>query len=421
MRRSIPIVELSVAAAIAIYLFTFQIVNFPPYFFCDEAISGLDANSLITTGADIHGARWPIFFEGFGDYALSLTVYLQIPFNIIFGMNEFSVRLRTAIISLLGITFFSAILWRNGLRTVAWLPFLLFSVSPVWFLHSRTGFEYVVASVFYLSFMFAYLLALHKEDGAWLIAGSIAASLCFYSYTPARGWVIVAAALLAVVNIRFHLKHMRASVGALCLGLALLSPFIYAFFVHPEIVTKRFQAVGGGEFTRLSLDDQFRQIISNYVTALNPEYWFSLDGTVANSVERHILPRLSALPLWMAPCFALGMLLIIIHFWRIRERSILCFLLAIPLPAAMASMNHERVMAISAIYIAIAVGGISWLFYRLGNRRAAAYSLSCALFLVLALYAYEFNRYVHNFAFRRYNDYGFYGVQAGARRCPESS
>jgi hypothetical protein len=87
------------------YLFVtfFNLAGFPPYFFCDEAIAGVDAQSMWETGKDHRGYPWPILFHGLGEYALSLSVYLQIPFVVLLGLDEIAVRSRAAVMSVVGV------------------------------------------------------------------------------------------------------------------------------------------------------------------------------------------------------------------------------------------------------------------------------------------------------------------------------
>ncbi|MCP4402269.1 MAG: hypothetical protein GY801_33815 [bacterium] len=119
---------------------------------------GVDAYSLITKGVCRQGAQWPFFFQGLGSYSHAVSVYFNIPSIILFGLNEFSVRLTTAAISLLGVGAVYALVRYVYKMDSAWVTFAVFAISPLWFLHSRTGFEYVMATSFFLAFGLFYIL-----------------------------------------------------------------------------------------------------------------------------------------------------------------------------------------------------------------------------------------------------------------------
>jgi hypothetical protein len=197
MRNTIPI-AVTIIAYLGFMIST--LTDFPAYFFCDEAVHGLDAQYLISTGADMHGSVWPVFFRGLGDFPLSLTVYLQIPSVLSLGLNEFSVRLTTVFVSLIGIAAAYGILRYMYCVPYAYIVIPLLMVSPFWFLHARTGFEYIPATSFFLAFLLSYCLAFTKNH-RFILSFSVFAAATFYSYTPGRGWIIGTIALLILFNL----------------------------------------------------------------------------------------------------------------------------------------------------------------------------------------------------------------------------
>lgn len=53
------------AAAFAAYLLlvVWRFGDFPLYFFCDEAMHGVEARSIVRSGRDVAGQFLPLFFE----------------------------------------------------------------------------------------------------------------------------------------------------------------------------------------------------------------------------------------------------------------------------------------------------------------------------------------------------------------------
>ena len=414
--RTWGVIFLILVGASTAYMLAYKVESFPPYFFCDEAINGLDADYLIKTGRDSAGVAWPVVFRGLGEYALSATVYFQIPFNYAFGMNEESVRLRTVCTSLFGIGIIAYFMWIWGYRHYAWVPFFVFSVSPHWYLHSRTGFEYITAAVFYVSFFCVYMHALREGKSKWLLLAAVAAAVCFYSYTPARGWIAGSVLLLVLANWRFHWEHKGASFSAVGVGLIMMVPFLKFAFNHPGEAQKRLNAIGFYEFKEMGFLGKITHLAEGYLTVLDPRYWFTLAGTMQGVGERHYIPGLNSIPLWLGLFFAVGVFVIFRSFLSIQKRSFLCFLLAVPLPASLVTVNHERVIAVGALYVIVCIIGIVWILKCFSRALSGAGWVVTVLAVIFSLvYQISFHTYVHTDTAARYADYGFYGTQSGAR------
>src|SRR3990172_8952352 len=69
----------------------------PPSLNWDEAALGYNAYSLLETGKDEYGFKFPITFRSFDDYKPPLYPYLDVFFIKLFGLNEASVRLPSAL------------------------------------------------------------------------------------------------------------------------------------------------------------------------------------------------------------------------------------------------------------------------------------------------------------------------------------
>src|SRR5437868_4259461 len=70
----------------------------PAGFNIDEAAFGYNAYSILKTGKDEYGTFLPLSLKSFGDYKAAGYAYIDIPFIALFGLNEFSVRLPSAIL-----------------------------------------------------------------------------------------------------------------------------------------------------------------------------------------------------------------------------------------------------------------------------------------------------------------------------------
>ena len=90
---------------LAIFLRVIFLNEVPNGFYSDEASIGYNAYSILKTGKDEHGMLLPLYFKAFGEYKNPVYIYSAIPFIKIFGLNEFAVRLTSALFGTLTVLF----------------------------------------------------------------------------------------------------------------------------------------------------------------------------------------------------------------------------------------------------------------------------------------------------------------------------
>jgi len=113
-----------------------------------------------------------------------------------------------------------------------WVAVLLLSITPAWFLHSRTAFETALATTFFAVFIYFYLMY-RNVSPRYLYAAVVAGALCFYSYSPAQMVMAVAAVLLLISDAPYHWKNRLTVLKGLELTLVLALP--YARFPYPAM------------------------------------------------------------------------------------------------------------------------------------------------------------------------------------------
>src|SRR5687768_12237216 len=88
---------LVVIMIVAAILRLWKLGSIPPGLTPDEASLGYNAYSILKTGRDEYGQLFPTVFKSFGDYKPGLYTYAVIPFVALFGLNEWTVRLPSAL------------------------------------------------------------------------------------------------------------------------------------------------------------------------------------------------------------------------------------------------------------------------------------------------------------------------------------
>src|SRR3990172_10102 len=91
---------LGVITFIAVFLRLFNLGKTPIALEWDEVALGYDAYSIIQTGRDQFGHFLPINFRSLDDWKPPLYVYSSIPGIFLFGLNDFTVRLPSAVFGL---------------------------------------------------------------------------------------------------------------------------------------------------------------------------------------------------------------------------------------------------------------------------------------------------------------------------------
>ena len=111
----------------------------PVGFTWDEAALGYNAYSLLKTGKDEYGKILPVVFKSFGDYKPGLYIYLTVPMVKIFGLNEFSTRLPSAILGTLLIVVIYLLVCKLFVTChLSLVTSLMLAINP-WSIHFSRG------------------------------------------------------------------------------------------------------------------------------------------------------------------------------------------------------------------------------------------------------------------------------------------
>ncbi len=113
--------------------------EYPAGLNADEAAIGYNSYSLLQTGKDEYGNSWPLSFVSFGDYKPGLYFYMVMPFIAALGINEFAVRLPSALFGIgtvLLVYFLAKELFNQ--KGAALASALLLAITP-WHIHFSRG------------------------------------------------------------------------------------------------------------------------------------------------------------------------------------------------------------------------------------------------------------------------------------------
>lgn len=388
------------------------LVNFPIYFFTDEAVNTVLAADFVRDHFhNYDGDLFPTFFINGGQYNLGPSVYLQIIPYLIAGKSVWVTRGTAALATL--IAAISVSLALRGIFNIRfwWAGALVLSVIPAWFLHSRTAFETSLMVSFYAAFLFFYLLYRYRRAPGYLYIALVFGALTFYTYSPGQMVMLVSGVLLFISDIRFHLKNWRTGLigGGVLLLLAL--PYIRFILTRGSANYQHLALLGSYLISDISLLGKVQRFTLEYLKGLNPAYWF-LPNTV--DLSRHLMKGYGHLSWFTFPFALIGLGSCLKHFRSSAHRAVIIALLAAPSGAALVQLGITRALVmVIPLAILITLGlsiVLEWLIQRAWSRVV----LSVGLFGLLTGYNIFMLRDALVNGPTWYTHYGLSGMQYGA-------
>lgn len=442
--------------AVVLLAFLIRVVgisSFPVGFTQDEAAIGYDAYSLLLTGKDQWGTSWPLVLRSFGDFKMPLYSYLAIPSIAIFGLNEFGVRLPSAIIGTLAVlaTFLmSRQLFRNNkleignkrsLALRAWkleiLAPALLAISPWHISLSRGAFEANLTTFFIPLGIWAYFSGLEKPK--YLIISAMAFGLNLFSYHSARIFTILILPTLIIISRKEIKSLFKNQLPKILPSLVVVGVFFLLLIISfltganrraqditifnptdkwAAVSDRRYEAVLQGLSTEKSrifsnkLTYLFHRFTSNYFSYFSPNFLFTegvSEWSYGMIPGRGVLYTLEIIPILIG----------IAYFLKSKDpkniKLLLLWIVFAPVPAALskgAGGSGTRVaVMMPAIQILSAYGIVSGieLLKKIFKNIALikfSYVLVIGLYLISLIFFIEDYRYHANVRGAKFMQYG---------------
>lgn len=387
--------------------------RFPIYFFCDEAANAVRAEAFIRDGfRDQFGQFFPAYFQNGGFFNLSASVYAQILPRALFGPSVFATRATSVLFALSGMVAVGLIGKRILRLRFPFLAVLLLSITPAWFLHTRTAFETVMASAFYAWFLYFYFR--YRDGGSrslfWCL---LFGALAFYTYSPMQLVVVLTGVLLALSDLRFHWRRRADVLRALLFLLLLAVPYARALRTHPEDTRRHLQQLYSYWTSKdLSAGQKLLLYGKEYARGLSPKFWYSRDN--AADLTRHRMKGYGNIFWPTLPFAAAGLIACLIRSRSSPHRALLLALLATPAGAALAAVGVTRALVFVVPAALVTAIGVEVLLGAVASRSREGL-VAVALFSLLAAAQSWMLVDALSHGPTWYHDYGLNGLQYGAR------
>ena len=183
------------------------IEKYPIGFNQDEASIGYDAYNLLHYGIDRRGYSFPVHFNAWGDGQNALYAYLLIPIIKIFGLNVFSVRLPSAIIS--SFTLLVAYyLFKSEFKDKGLIYLFFLTIMPWHIMKSRWALESNIFPdlIFYSIALIYYGYKNNKK--IFYILSSVILGLSTYAYGTSYAFV----PLLSILTYIYLIKCKKITI-----------------------------------------------------------------------------------------------------------------------------------------------------------------------------------------------------------------
>jgi len=413
---------LAILAFISIFAFiirTYKLSDIPSGFFTDEASIGYNAYTILTKGVDEYGISYPIFFRAFGEFKSPIEIYSTAPSIALFGLNEFSVRLPSAIfgtLTIIAIYFLTKELLskHKNKKNIALIAAFLLAISP-WHIHfSRIAFE---TTPFVLFTTLGFYFFLKSKFGIKLLFLSVIFFiLAIYSYSPARIFIPLFEVGIFCIYLDSFLKHKKTVIFSLALALLLLTPLII-FSLSPSGLS-RWQQVN--IFLQPPNNETiFRHILGNYTSHFSLDFLFLKGdiGMFGQFLTRHSVKGMGELYYFQFPLLFLGLWYLFLKREKKMLTIIIFWLLLYPVGSMFtidtSAQATRSIIGVIPFQILSAVGLYYLFVLFLKLNKLLKYSYITIAFLLMAI---SFVRYL-NLYFIEYPSYssGFYGWQYGYR------
>ena len=416
--ETLLVITILLAAAI---IRLYRLDNYPAGLNADEAAIGYNAYSVLQTGRDEHGARWPLVFESFGDFKPPAYFYIVMPFVAVLGLNVWSVRLPSALLGIAAVWLvyrLTNLLFKQKFRlgrnelSFGLLAALMLTLSP-WHIHfSRGGWEANVATTFIL----AGIVCLYEQPRRYLLAG-FAFTLSLYTYHSAR----LITPLLLLIFILLERRLIFTKVEWRKIFLPLVACILFTVPLVLQLTTSaeaRFSGVSifadsgplwealalraedanPGSLPSRLLHNRYvsysLRYAKNYLGHFSPRFLFF----TGDEIERSRVPGMGQLYLLTLPFLIIGTLTIMCHPDR-KTKFIMSWLIVAPMAAAITFQSPHALRAQNmSIPLALitAIGlGISLNSFR----QTATKKITVGIFLVVM--SFETARWA-NFYFLHY-------------------
>jgi 4-amino-4-deoxy-L-arabinose transferase-like glycosyltransferase len=190
----------------------------------DEASSGVEALSILQTGADLWGNRLPVWFPAWGSGMNALYSYIAVPVVWLFGLSTVSLRAIGAVFGVLTLPVAYAATRLHFGRQAALMATFLLAVLPWHVMASRWALDSNLAPLFFTLGLYTLGRAL-GDGGRWPWLAFLPWSVAIYAYPVVIYAIVPASIAIVAFNWRPMLAAWKPWLGGIVIAKLVALPF----------------------------------------------------------------------------------------------------------------------------------------------------------------------------------------------------
>lgn len=400
---------------LAILLRFIWLDKIPPSLYSDEADQGYNAYSILKTGRDEHGMFLPVSLRSFGDWKPPLPSYLMVPSVAIFGLNEYSIRLPSAIFGVGSIilTFFLVrqIFLAQVFKTkLALLTSFFLAISPWHILQSRSAMLVIISLLLLEAGVYFYILWYRQK--LLLPLSILFMGLSIYSYYGMRLITPLILIFLMIQDYKKISSNLKWFFLSSLLGIMVMLPLLISFIYQQDVVFGRARTVSvfydqGVKLRQWELITQdgmnfsvnlarffhnnvylySRNILERYFSHFEGNFLF-LKGDTSQPFQ---IPGMGNLYLIDGVFILAGIYIYLVKFYK-KTKIILYWFIVSFIPAAFTFMTPSSNRTFNSVAIFVIFTSLG-LIYLLRNARYKKFVILSITFLYIISFNYFLKEY----------------------------
>ncbi len=329
-------------------------------FYVDESSIAYNAYALSHSGADEYGARWPLYFQAFGEYKNPVYVYLLAALFRVFGPSVWLARALSAVAGCAAALLLGLLAWRiTAQRRVGVIVTVTALLTPWLFEVTRLIFEVALFPLALTLFLLAVYRAYQKVSWSVLDGIYIAVTLGLVTYTYSIGRLfgpLLAAGLLLFLRRADWREKWLGIVRAQAFYAVTLIPLALFVWRNPGALSSRFALLSYLD-SRRSTAELLSDFISHLGNNLNPV-------TLLVNGDQNILHHVPVMGSFLAAALVLaliGAVLVIRKHWRDSWWRFVLYGLAVSvLPASLMRDDFHTLRLIPYPIFLLLLGAPAW-------------------------------------------------------------
>ena len=383
----------------------------------DEVSNGYNAYSILKTARDEYGKFLPLANRSFDDYKPPVYMYLNIPAIAIFGLNEFSVRLPSALFGFLTVPLI--FLLANFLfhddknrNKISLIAMFLFTISPWHLQFSRVGFEANVGLFFTVLTITALLYGLKKHS--FIILSAIASVLSLYSYHTQKIFIP-----LILISIFFIYKKeilaipKKILISFICIIFIFTVPMLillpkqalFSRLQSSSLSTRQKEIENSAKYIKQDYEKNFKlgkyihsskvffllDTASNYLANYDLNFLF----VSGDDNGRHHVENMGMFYLFQLPLFAVGVYLLLTNLNK-STKIIFSWLLIAPIASSLATPSPHAIRSLPLLpVIEIICSTAAVNLFNIKNNKNKTITFAFCAWIIVSFLLYLHNYHVH--------------------------